>query len=367
MALQTVCNKSDYTLIVDSSKVYSNKFKVEYIGTGKEDSDSATIRTNQPIPSQQEFYFEATILNKGQNGIIGIGFCTKDANLNLMPVPKKDIFEEELVAANKEENQFTSSVKEGDTFKEDFDMENFDVLPFLSLHKENIKTMCTSLIENKESLIIVKEWAANAAKNFEQLTRTSTVDKKSLSTILTLLNKLLNEESYEINKNMILDHILEILMFETDRSAANVNQQNEKILEEAALKILAKLLTEVDSININYEEVLYDIKEQLRKSERNPFIMVSQASHKMFYIKQKFLKADDTKKKKLLNNNLTLQSFSTYKYISKIIDTREIQEKLLITNIQNIQELSNFEYIGKTIDTQKILNILSSNRQEKKF
>ncbi|RIB19753.1 concanavalin A-like lectin/glucanase domain-containing protein, partial [Gigaspora rosea] len=38
-----------------------------------------------PIPSQQEFYFEATILNKGQNGIIGIGFCTKDANLNLMP------------------------------------------------------------------------------------------------------------------------------------------------------------------------------------------------------------------------------------------------------------------------------------------
>ncbi|CAG8547471.1 42637_t:CDS:2, partial [Gigaspora margarita] len=213
-------------------------------------------------------------------------------------VPRKDIFEEELAAANKEKNQFTSSVKEGDTFKEDFDMENFD-------------------------LDIVKECAANAAKNFEQLTRTSTVDKKSLSTILTLLNELLNEESYEINKNMILYNILGILMFETDRSAANVNQRNEKILEEAALKILPKLLTEVDSININYEE------------------------------------ADDTKKKKLLNNNLTLQSFSTYKNISKIIDTREIQEKLLITNIQNIQELSNFEYIGKTIDTPKILNILS--------
>ncbi|CAG8775437.1 17345_t:CDS:2, partial [Dentiscutata erythropus] len=208
MALQTLWNRN-HALIVDSSKAHSNKFKVEYIGSGKGDSDSATIRTNQPIPSQQDFYFEAKKKNK--------------------EVPKKDIIEEALAAARKEEEEFTSSVKEGDNFKEIFDMENFDVLPFLAANKESIKTVCTSLLENNESLTIVKEWARNTTKNFEKLTRTSGVDKRAFSNILTLLNKFLNEESCEINKkNEILEHILELVMFETDKSAANVDRKNEK-------------------------------------------------------------------------------------------------------------------------------------------
>ncbi|CAG8712999.1 9188_t:CDS:1, partial [Dentiscutata erythropus] len=36
---------------------------------GRNDKDSATIRANNPIPSQSGiFYFEASIINKGKNG-----------------------------------------------------------------------------------------------------------------------------------------------------------------------------------------------------------------------------------------------------------------------------------------------------------
>ncbi|CAG8757390.1 6790_t:CDS:2, partial [Gigaspora margarita] len=39
------------------------------------DYDSAAIRADKPIPPQYDlFYFEATIVSKGQNGIIGTGF-----------------------------------------------------------------------------------------------------------------------------------------------------------------------------------------------------------------------------------------------------------------------------------------------------
>ncbi|CAG8686174.1 19528_t:CDS:2 [Dentiscutata erythropus] len=264
MALQTVWtiyNRKDHVLIVDSNEENSNKFKIECLGSDKRANDSATIRTNQPIHLQQEFYFEVTISNKGGNGIIGIGFCTKDANLNLMPesgreVAKQNLFEEALTMATKEVNEFINLVKEGDIFKEDFDINNLDVLPLLAAIKENFRTMFESLIENQESLAIIKDWVANAIKNFDQLTRTTTINKKIFSNILTLLNKFLIEESCEINKNnTTFEHILEILKLEADKSAANVTMSNEQILEEAALHDLTEILASVD-IN-NYEEATF--------------------------------------------------------------------------------------------------------------
>ncbi|CAI2197972.1 16751_t:CDS:2, partial [Funneliformis geosporum] len=46
----------------------------------------AAIRANFPIPEQCGlFYFEVDIIDKGENGGIGIGFCTKSARLNKMP------------------------------------------------------------------------------------------------------------------------------------------------------------------------------------------------------------------------------------------------------------------------------------------
>ncbi|CAG8690841.1 27892_t:CDS:2, partial [Dentiscutata erythropus] len=66
--------------------VDSGDYRVNYIGPGKSYYDSAAIRVDKPIPPQYDlFYFEVTIVSKGQNGIIGIGFCTETANLNLMP------------------------------------------------------------------------------------------------------------------------------------------------------------------------------------------------------------------------------------------------------------------------------------------
>ncbi|CAI2197291.1 3367_t:CDS:2, partial [Funneliformis geosporum] len=53
------------------------------LGGGK---NCAAIRANFPIPEQCGlFYFEIEIINKGENGRIGIGFCTKSASLNKMP------------------------------------------------------------------------------------------------------------------------------------------------------------------------------------------------------------------------------------------------------------------------------------------
>ncbi|CAG8601305.1 10584_t:CDS:2 [Dentiscutata erythropus] len=345
MALQTlwtIYNRKDHYLIVDSSEENSNKFKIEYLGSDKRANDSTAIRTNQSISLQQEFYFEVTISNKEENGIIGIGFYKALTQESAREVSKQNLFEEALTVATKEVNEFINLVKEGDIFKEDFNINNLDVLPLLAANKENFRTMLASLIENQESLAIIKEWVANAIKNFNQLTRTTTINKKIFTNILTLLNKFLNEESCEINKNnTTFEHILEILKLEADKSAANVNLSNEQILEEAALHDLAKILADEDINNdeeINDYEKINDYEETL--------LIVPEISHKMVYIKEKFLIADE-KKKKLLKDNISSQSSSNCQYISKHIDTRDIRKLLN-------------ERISKTIDIHEIQNMLST-------
>ncbi|CAI2190375.1 1260_t:CDS:2, partial [Funneliformis geosporum] len=50
------------------------------------EENCVAIRADFPIPEQCGlFYFEVDIIDIGQNGKIGIGFCTKSAGLNKMP------------------------------------------------------------------------------------------------------------------------------------------------------------------------------------------------------------------------------------------------------------------------------------------
>lgn len=45
------------------------KLRVSYKGTGKQDTDAASIRTDRPIPSACGlFYFEIYIVSKGRDG-----------------------------------------------------------------------------------------------------------------------------------------------------------------------------------------------------------------------------------------------------------------------------------------------------------
>ncbi|PWA03004.1 hypothetical protein BB558_000842 [Smittium angustum] len=67
-------------------KVLENNLQVDYVGSGAADEDSGMVRSNYPIPKiSGVFYFEVTILNKGTNGYIGIGFCIGTAKLNRLP------------------------------------------------------------------------------------------------------------------------------------------------------------------------------------------------------------------------------------------------------------------------------------------
>ncbi|RIB22118.1 concanavalin A-like lectin/glucanase domain-containing protein [Gigaspora rosea] len=57
----------------------SGGLKVNY--TDPDDNKAAIIRANYSIPSQCGiFYFEIKIINEGKNGIIGVGYCTKQNN-----------------------------------------------------------------------------------------------------------------------------------------------------------------------------------------------------------------------------------------------------------------------------------------------
>ncbi|RIB13267.1 concanavalin A-like lectin/glucanase domain-containing protein [Gigaspora rosea] len=57
----------------------SSRLKVDY--TNPDDFKAAIVRANHPIPSQCGiFYFEVKIIDKGKNGMIGIGYRTKQSD-----------------------------------------------------------------------------------------------------------------------------------------------------------------------------------------------------------------------------------------------------------------------------------------------
>ena len=59
---------------------------VNYAGSGKSDSDAASIRSNTCIPpSCGIYYYELEIISKGRDGYIGVGFCTETVSLGRLP------------------------------------------------------------------------------------------------------------------------------------------------------------------------------------------------------------------------------------------------------------------------------------------
>ena len=58
---------------------------IRYVSVNRGDGDSL-IRTSESIPDfAQSFYFEMKIIDCGQDGAIGIGLATSDADTNIMP------------------------------------------------------------------------------------------------------------------------------------------------------------------------------------------------------------------------------------------------------------------------------------------
>lgn len=60
--------------------------RVKYIGVGGDDASTAAVRANHPIPIDVPlYYFEITVLNKGQHGHIGVGLSAEEFSLNRLP------------------------------------------------------------------------------------------------------------------------------------------------------------------------------------------------------------------------------------------------------------------------------------------
>ena len=60
---------------------------------GKSHKDAAAIRTHHSIPFQAGiYYFEVKIINKGQDGFIGIGLCSGNVALHRLPGWEKESF-----------------------------------------------------------------------------------------------------------------------------------------------------------------------------------------------------------------------------------------------------------------------------------
>lgn len=73
-------DKSQFMELTNGSLV------VTYQGNGKSDIDAASIRGNRAIPMIcGVFYYEVTIISKGRDGYIGIGFCSDSVSLGRLP------------------------------------------------------------------------------------------------------------------------------------------------------------------------------------------------------------------------------------------------------------------------------------------
>lgn len=60
--------------------------EVRFSGSSKTHDEAASIRTDHPMPRQCGiYYFEVTVVSKGKEGMIGIGFCGPKVVLNRIP------------------------------------------------------------------------------------------------------------------------------------------------------------------------------------------------------------------------------------------------------------------------------------------
>ncbi|KAJ3160238.1 hypothetical protein HDU86_001074 [Geranomyces michiganensis] len=81
--LPTQWNQKDKNQSLDVS---TNGQRITYSGLGEEDKHAGAVRSNYCIPPQCGlFYYEVTIISKGRDGYIGIGFSTQSVQLNRLP------------------------------------------------------------------------------------------------------------------------------------------------------------------------------------------------------------------------------------------------------------------------------------------
>ncbi|RPA97522.1 SPRY-domain-containing protein [Choiromyces venosus 120613-1] len=82
--LPTRWNENDKCPGID---LLNNGMEVKFIGPQKvSDNDAAAVRADQPMPPQCGlFYYEVTVVSKGKEGLIGVGFCTQKVQLNRLP------------------------------------------------------------------------------------------------------------------------------------------------------------------------------------------------------------------------------------------------------------------------------------------
>ncbi|KAH0606781.1 uncharacterized protein H6S33_003615 [Morchella sextelata] len=82
--LPTRWNESDKCPGID---LLNDGLEVKFVGPQKvSDNDAAAVRADQFMPPQCGiFYYEITVVSKGKEGLIGVGFCTKKVPLNRLP------------------------------------------------------------------------------------------------------------------------------------------------------------------------------------------------------------------------------------------------------------------------------------------
>ncbi|CAK3752191.1 hypothetical protein DOTSEDRAFT_70504 [Lecanosticta acicola] len=67
-------------------EIMADGTEVRFNGVTKTSDEAAAVRSDCPMPKECGiFYFEVTILSRGKDGLIGIGFSSRKANLNRLP------------------------------------------------------------------------------------------------------------------------------------------------------------------------------------------------------------------------------------------------------------------------------------------
>ena len=67
-------------------EVLADGSEVRFNGVTKTSDEAASVRSDHPMPKECGlYYFEVTVLSRGKDGLIGIGFSSRKVNLNRLP------------------------------------------------------------------------------------------------------------------------------------------------------------------------------------------------------------------------------------------------------------------------------------------
>ena len=63
-----------------------NKLSVRYTGDGQHNNDVGAIQGNRPVPRQRAvYYYEVSVDDAGDRGLIGVGFADRNFRLQRQP------------------------------------------------------------------------------------------------------------------------------------------------------------------------------------------------------------------------------------------------------------------------------------------